>query len=219
VETGADLVAEAHHRVANSLSLLVALVRMQAQALAKASQPLSGAQVRLLLEGIAARIATISQLHRLLARVPGDGAMVNFGDHLAEVCRTLVSIVSTPQQPVHLELAAQNCRVAARQVQPLTLILCEIAVNALKHAHPEGGPLQLTVNCHHDAQGAFVMEARDDGVGLPAQFDAARDGGLGFRVIRSLSTQIGADLKIGNCAPGVCFRLQLPPAQGCEQSA
>ena len=55
-----DQVAEANHRIANSLALLVSMVRMQASSLKKKQEVLSNAEVRLLMEGVAARISTIS---------------------------------------------------------------------------------------------------------------------------------------------------------------
>ena len=57
-----DLLAEANHRVANSLALLGGLVRMQARAIGNNSSTYTNAEIRLLFDGIAARIATIGQL-------------------------------------------------------------------------------------------------------------------------------------------------------------
>ena len=67
---GKELLAEANHRVANSLALLGGLVRMQGRTLGKAENPPSSAELRLLFDGIAARITTIGQLHRMLAMMP-----------------------------------------------------------------------------------------------------------------------------------------------------
>jgi two-component sensor histidine kinase len=209
-DAAVDLMAETHHRVANSLTLLVSLVRMQAQAVGKSSSSLSSAEVRLMLEGIAARITTVSQLHRLLAHAPQGSHGVDFGPHLKEVCRTLVEIVSSPQQPICLTQMADNCRVATHQVQPLTMILCEILINSLKYAHPAGVPVHLSISCHCDSDGALVIEAADDGVGLPENFDTAQGGGLGFKVIRSLCSQIGAELEIDSNDLGLSFRIRLP---------
>lgn len=209
-EAPIDLVAETHHRVANSLTLLVSMVRMQAQSVGKSQAHLSGPEARLLLEGIAARISTVSQLHRLLAHAPLGGEWVDFGPHLKEVCHTLVGIVSSPHQPVCLTQTAENCRVATHQVQSLTMILCEILINSLKYAHPAGVPVYLTVSCHCDSGGTLVIEATDDGVGLPENFDTTQGGGLGFKVIRSLCSQIGAELEIDSSDLGLSFRIRLP---------
>lgn len=209
-EMAVDLVAEAHHRVANSLTLLVSLVRMQALSVGKSTTPLSGPEVRLLLEGVAARISTVSQLHRLLAHIPEGEDEVDFGPHLKQVCQNLVEIVSSPQRPIHLAQTLGDCPIAAHQVQPLTMMLCEIVINALKYAHPADLPVNLTLGCCCDDKGALVLEAGDDGVGLPENFNIASDGGLGFKVIRSLASQIGAQLQIDSNDLGLRFRIRLP---------
>src|SRR5580658_5287299 len=99
---GNDLVAEANHRAANSLALLGGLVRMQARAIGKSSQPYSNAEIRLLFDGVAARIATIGQLHRLLASIPAEGALP-LNAHLREICANLITAFSSEEQPVRIE--------------------------------------------------------------------------------------------------------------------
>src|ERR1700761_700848 len=118
-----DLVAEANHRAANSLALLGGLVRLQARAIGKSSQPYSNAEIRLLFDGVAARIATIGQLHRMLATIPGEGTIA-LNLHLREVCNNLVTAFSSDQQTVNIEFSGTDCLVLTKHVQPLTLIIC-----------------------------------------------------------------------------------------------
>jgi two-component sensor histidine kinase len=205
----ADIVAEANHRIANSLALLVSMVRMQAVSVKKNPAPFSNADVRLLLEGIAARINTIGQLHRILSHVPAEGA-VSLKPHLREVTDALVSALSSPEQQVRVDHAGDDCLVLMRQVQPIILIMCEIFINAMKYAHPAGVPLVMSVACRPGADGHLVISVSDDGVGLPDGFDARKSGGLGFRVMRSLAAEIGAELHIESTALGLTFRLMLP---------
>ena len=102
-----------------------------------------------------------------------------------------MSALSLPEQEVHFEYSGTECFVFTRHVEPLVLILCEIFLNAMKYAHPANVPLRMRVGCHGGSDGMLVVEAEDDGVGVPEDFDLEKDGGLGFRVIRSLVTQIG----------------------------
>src|ERR1700761_1717222 len=118
-----DLVAEANHRVANSLALLGGLVRMQARAVGKSPAPLSNAEIRLLFDGIAARIATIGQLHRMLASIPSEGT-IDLTAHLREVSASLVNAFSSEQQQIHIEHHGMDCLVLTKHVQPITLIVC-----------------------------------------------------------------------------------------------
>jgi two-component sensor histidine kinase len=204
-----DIVQEANHRIANSLTLLVSLVRMQAGSLAKRDRALTNAEARLMLEGVAARIGTISQLHRLLSHVPGDG-VTSLKPHLREVTDTLVSALSSTEQAITVTHSGDDCLVLVRQVQPIILILCEVFINAMKYAHPSGVPLAMSVDCMPVTDGRLIVTISDDGVGLPDGFEAHKSQGLGFRVMRSLAAEAGANLAIESGALGLCFRLILP---------
>lgn len=206
-----DLVAEANHRVANSLTLLGGLVRMQARAAGKAGQTLSNAEVRMLLDGVAARIATIGQLHRMLAHLNGEGS-VGLNTHINDVCGNLIAAFSSEQQPVRIDHSGPDCLILIKHVQPLTLIVCEIITNALKYAHPAGVPVHLSVRCEPHSDGTLELTVSDDGVGLPEGFDPGTDGGLGFQVIRALCGEIGASLDVHSDALGTTFRLTVPDA-------
>ena len=204
-----DLVAEANHRIANSLTLLVSMVRMQAASVRRNPAHMSPAEVRLMLEGIAARINTISQLHRLLSHVASDG-VTNLKPHLHDVTKALVDALSSEDQQVRVEHSGTDCMVLMRQVQPIILMLCEIFINAMKYAHPAGVPLVMALDCRATSDGRLVLTVSDDGVGLPEGFDPATNGGLGFRVMRSLAAEIGAEFQIETSNLGLSFRISLP---------
>jgi len=213
-----DLVAEANHRIANSLTLLVSMIRLQAAGLKRQGGSLSNADARLMLEGIAARVSTIGQLHRLLSHTAADG-VTDLKPHLKDVTDALVAALSSADQPVRVSHSGCACMVMVRHVQPIILILCEIFINAMKYAHPTGVPLQMTVDCHVTGDGRGLLSISDDGVGLPEGFDPAQ-GGLGFRVMRNLAAEIGADFAIQSSNLGLTFRLSLVQAvQAQEQRA
>ena len=206
-----DLAAEANHRIANSLTLLGGLVRMQAKAAGRAGTPYSNAEVRLMLDGIAARVATLGQLHRLLANISANGA-IPIDSHLREIGANLVHAFSSEEQPVSIHHSGRECLVLARHVQSITLILCEILTNAMKYAHPGGAPVKISLLCEASARGALVVTASDDGIGLPEGFDIVRDGGLGFQIIRALTAELGATLDVFSDNLGSTFRLSVPGA-------
>jgi two-component sensor histidine kinase len=206
-----DSLAEANHRVANSLALLGSLVRMQARAVGKLDKPPTNAELRMMFDGIAARIATVGQLHRMLAQMPTEGA-IPLGQHIKDVCAALVAAFSSEHQPIHITHSGSECLVLTRHVQPLTLIICEILTNAMKYAHPAGVPVYMTVVCDSKPDGTLFVSVSDDGIGLPEGFDIAKGGGLGFQVIRALASEIGAHLDVQSDNLGVTFNLTVPAA-------
>jgi two-component sensor histidine kinase len=206
-----DLAAEANHRVANSLSLLGGLVRMQARSVGRTSRSFSHAEVQLILDGMGARISTLGQLHRLLAHMPAEGVVV-LNHHLRDIGNNLVSAFSSEQRPVTVEHSGGDCLVPTKYVQPVTLILCEILTNALKYSHPSGVAVKISLLCEASVDGALQITISDDGIGLPEGFDTAKDGGLGFQIIRMLTSELGGTLDVFSDSLGSTFRLSVPQA-------
>lgn len=206
-----DLVAEANHRVANSLTLLGSLVRMQARAVGKAGIPHTNAEVRMMFDGIAARIATVGQIHRLLAHMPSEGTIA-LNAHLREICSALINAFSSEQQEVRIVHHGMDCQILTKYVQPLTLIICEVLTNAIKYSHPAGVPVDLELTCEARDDGTLTIALSDDGIGLPEGFNPSRDGGIGFQIIRALSADMGAGLVIQSDNLGVTFSLTIPSA-------
>jgi two-component sensor histidine kinase len=199
--------AEAHHRIANSLALLASLV--QAQARAGLEPVIPASRMRLVLGTIATRINAVARVHRFLSQAPQEGA-APLGPYLDAVCRDMVAAFSSPQRPVSVCHSGGGGQVAVRHIHAVVLMVCEIFINAMKYAHPDGAPLVLAIDCRDGCDGRLLLSIRDDGIGLPDGFDPARDGGLGFRVIRGLAGELGADLGIESSPLGLSFRLSLP---------
>ncbi|MBN9588545.1 MAG: sensor histidine kinase [Alphaproteobacteria bacterium] len=204
-----DPAAEAHHRIANSLTLLVSMVRMKATSIARQPDPPSTAEVRLLLDGIGARINTIAHLHRLLSHAPFEGE-TELLPHLKEVTDALVSALASPEQQVQVIHSGQGAMVRTRQVQPLVLILCEVFINAMKYARPDGGQVILCVECGPGVDGRLRVSVSDNGGGLPDGLDPRTASGLGFRVMRSLAAEIDAELHFESSPRGFGVHLALP---------
>ena len=204
-----DLVAEANHRIANNLAVLVSMVRMQAATVKKKADGLSNAEVRHLLDGIAARITMVSQLHRIISQEGGDG-VISLKPHLHSVTDALVAALSSSEQAVKVVHTGGDCMVQMRHVQPVVLMLCEAFINAMKYAHPTGVPLIMLVDCSFCGDGRLVLTVSDDGVGLPEGLDPDQSDGMGFKVMRRLAAEVGGELQILSTHLGLSCRISLP---------
>ena len=203
----ATLSAEADHRIGNNLALVGALLRLQANDLATRSKPLPAEEVRGLLTETAARIEAVGRLHRLLA--DADGSWVDFSEYVRAVITSIVASTTAPGRATISFDLAPSCPLDAVQVMPLGLIVGEVVSNAIKYSHPAGLAPLISVGCDYGPTG-LVLTIADDGVGLPDGFDPQTDGGLGFRLIRSLAAQIGAATRFDSNPLGLRFRLTLP---------
>lgn len=205
------LVREANHRFANHLTLIVSAVNRQLAALKQSkAETIPRAEVRAMLEELAGSIYSIANLNRLLAQTPLADSV-----DLEELLRlTAHNIISSLGLGRRMDL---NCAFAGDLQIPhdvartILLIAIEIMMNALKHARPTGQRVRLDLSCRRKDGGSLLLSIGDDGVGLPAGFDAERDGGTGFKVIRMLAHSLGRfDIASGF---GVAFRLEVPASR------
>ncbi len=199
------LAREANHRIANHLSILAGLIQCQLRALEAGDRP----DPRALLREVMAKIVSMGEFHRRLAEEPGEDE-IELGNYLIRISGAIRTML--PRERVNTVFHLDNhCYVPPAAAHCFGLILGEITMNAIKHAHPAGLPVVLSVSCSCD-EGRLDIEIGDDGVGLPERFDPARDGGAGFQIIAALAQSADARLAIDSDDLGLSFRFTLPRA-------
>ena len=197
---------EANHRIANHLAIAAGMVSTQISALRQGPPMLERETAEQMLRDTANRIHGIARLHRRLMREPGTG-LIEISEFLIETIRQFASALSLGDRLSIRHSLASGCVLHAGRAHTLTLIVGEIVLNAAKHAHPTGVPIEMNVVCVSSGNGTITVEICDDGIGLPEGFDATKDGGFGFGLIRNLAHSIGATLHIESDELGLCFRM------------
>ena len=200
----ADLLIEANHRVANSFAAVAAIVRLHARDEGQVLKLRSPKEVRDLLEDIAARIETAAHLHRALTRT-GPSARIDVSIHLRSIAEGLLGSCAIDPGEMTYCLDA-HCAMPSDRALAVAMIVTELITNSLKYAHPAGLPGRRELGCRPTDDGLLIYFA-DDGVGLPEGLDPQTASSLGFRIIRSLAGQIGAELRY--LEPGIGVRTEL----------
>lgn len=198
LEHQALLTREMSHRVKNSLTSVVGLLRVQARS--AQSQDVKNA-----LEDASLRVSTIAQVHDHLWRSSHVG-FVELADFMSELCKKLKSTMDGHALHCH----ADPMLVSADHAIPLGLLINELATNAVKYAYP-GGAGKIEINAR-EVDGHLQVEVSDQGIGLPDGFDIdqPRDS-LGFKVITGLVRQLQGNLTVASNDPtGARFLLNLP---------
>jgi two-component sensor histidine kinase len=198
LEHQALLTREMSHRVKNSLTSVVGLLRVQARS--AQSQDVKNA-----LEDASLRVATIAQVHDHLWRSSHVG-FVELADFMTELCKKLKS--TTDGHTLHCH--ADPMLISADHAIPLGLLINEFVTNAVKYAYP-GGAGKIEINAR-EVDGHLHVEVSDQGIGLPDGFDIDQPrNSLGFKVITGLLRQLQGNLTIASGDPtGARFLLNLP---------
>jgi two-component sensor histidine kinase len=180
------LLKEIYHRVKNNLQVVVSLLALQ-------SRNAGHAAARNALNEGAQRIKSMALVHEQLYQ-SGDLTSIAFADYARQLLYHIVEGQGEAGARVTLSSEIAPVDLGIETAVPLGLIVNELVTNAYKHAFPEGrrGSICLRLQALEDSQ--LELSVVDDGVGLPADFDAARAGSLGLRLVLSLSEQLGASL-------------------------
>ncbi|MDH7973464.1 histidine kinase dimerization/phosphoacceptor domain -containing protein [Sphingomonas sp. AR_OL41] len=190
----AALLSEVNHRVANSLQLVTAMVRLQASAL-------DDPAARAALEDTQRRIDAIGQVHRRLY-TSENVEQVDMADYLGALVGELGEAWSTEAAPRRLSLDAETILLPTDRAVSLGVIVTELVSNACKYAYVDAMGGEVRVALHRDGTQHFKLVVEDDGVGM--KVDApARGTGVGTKLIRAMGQSLQAAIEYDSGHRGV----------------
>jgi two-component system, sensor histidine kinase PdtaS len=132
--------------------------------------------------------------------------MLDLGAYLSDICRDLREAV--PDCEVFVS-AAEGVQIATDTAIPIARIVNEahLEFSEICLSRPE---LPGMANLTRPQEDTIIVSVRDEGVGLPPDFDITSGKRLGMRVVAALSQQIKADLQVQRRTPGAEFLLTIP---------
>jgi two-component sensor histidine kinase len=192
------LVKEVDHRINNSLQLVTTMLHLQAAGTASAD-------VRHELREASSRIGAIARAHQ---RLYGSAQieMIDLGAYLSDICHDLCEAV--PDCEVFVS-AIEGFQIATDTAIPIAIIVNELILNSAKYAYP-GRSCRAWLTLTHPREDTIIVSVRDEGVGLPPDFDITPGKRLGMRIVGALSQQIKADVQVQRRTPGAEFLLTIP---------
>jgi two-component sensor histidine kinase len=186
------LFREIHHRVKNNLQSVGSLLQMQ---------PIP----KEIKANMGQRIAAMSAVHEHIYRT-GNFSTVLANEYLA----TLIENIRAGAGPnVRVVEQLETIAVDKDAATPLGLILNEVVSNAFKHAFPGGREGTITVRMEREGPDRARLTVEDNGDGFDP---AAPVKGIGQRLIKALTLQIGGTSEMTTGPNGSRFTLVFPTA-------
>lgn len=187
------LLQEVRHRVANSLQIIASVLLQNAR-------KTRSDETRGHLKDAHNRVMSVAALERLLSASAEGEEDVRVHDYLRRLCDTIGASMIADSDEISLTVADGDDLVPARVSVSLGLIVTELAINALKHAFPEGRRGRIVVG--YQSRGPnWTLTVRDDGVGMPNDPALVRTG-LGTSIVEALARQLQAAVEIAPGDPG-----------------
>jgi two-component sensor histidine kinase len=180
-------IREIHHRVKNNLQTVAALLRLQAR---RMTEPAA----RAALEESVRRVASIAVVHETLAGSREDVVDV---DQVLDQVMPMLGDLTSIGPAARTRRSGSFGELPAATATPLVLAVTELLHNAAEHAFPEGEPGVIELVAERTGDD-LVVRVRDDGRGLPAEFDPSAGQGLGLQIVRTLVvSELGGSLSMG----------------------
>jgi two-component sensor histidine kinase len=86
----------------------------------------------------------------------------------------------------------------------------ELITNAVKYAYQYSQSGMIWVRVGRGADDTIVLSVRDEGQGLPANFELGSAPGLGMRILSAFSRQLNATVEVRRLDPGTEFVVTAP---------
>jgi two-component sensor histidine kinase len=192
------LLKEVNHRVNNSLQIVAAMLHLQS------AQTVS-ADVRHELREASSRITAIARAHQRLYSSDQIGSL-ELGTYLTQVCEDINASVPSCEIDVSAE---RGIIVPTDRAVTIVLLVNELVTNAIKHAYPRA-QCRLWVSLSGGGEGTISITVRDEGVGLPANFELEGGRRLGMRLVTAFTEQLKGKLQVIRREPGTEFVVTIP---------
>ncbi len=183
------LLQEVHHRVKNNLQIISSILNLQASYI-KDENALK------ILKESQNRITSMSFIHESLY-MNEDIRYIDFGYYIKNLTANLIQSYSITPGQIELVSEVGDIQLSLDQAIPCGLILNELISNALKYAFPDNIKGRITLVIKEKEEKVFI-ELRDNGIGIPSDFDIEKSESLGLQLVFILVEQLDGNIKIEN---------------------
>ena len=199
-ERAEALLAEVNHRVANSLQLVAALVKLQSNAVKDPAAKDALAETQ-------ARIYAVSRVHKSLYN-SGDVRFVALDEYARGILDHLETSMRAEGHTASLRHEIEPIKLPTDASVNLGVVLTEWVTNAFKYAYPDQ-PGEIRVRLARIEGGKAELVVEDDGVGR-SDAAPAKGTGVGTRIVNVMAGSLQGQIDYLPRRPGTAARLVFP---------
>lgn len=183
-----DLLLDAiHDRVRNNLTMVLALLELQL----KGEEEKSNEEI---LKDSHSRIRSMALIHETMVQSESF-EKVNLKRFAIKLSNRIQKSFQDRDQDIEVSMNADDVLVHIDRAVPVAMILNELMVNAFMHGFTDLKKGVVFVNLHENSEN-LILEVRDNGRSLPADFEEKTKQTLGFKLIRTLVKQLQGEYQV-----------------------
>jgi PAS domain S-box-containing protein len=191
------LLREIHHRVKNNLQIILSLISLQ-------SRNIKDPHLLDTMGYFQNRIMAMAHVHERMFRAEDIS-----GIDLSEICTflgtSLFASYNVDPQHIRLNVEMKDLKVTLDSAIPISLIINELISNSIRHGFPTGNPGEIFIAIQREDHTLTIL-FKDNGAGIPQDFDWRNARSLGLRLVISLVEQLSGTIELDRSA-GTAFTI------------
>ena len=178
---------EIHHRVKNNLQVISSMLDLQSQSLNDEKA------TAIIKEGIQ-RVQSMAFIHQNLYQGNAVNS-VNMHEYIKMLSNHLFQTYNIRTDKIQFHTQIEDLKLHTDTAIPLGMILNELISNSLKYAftQQESGDIWVTMK---KTDNELLLQVKDNGVGLPDDFDPENSSSFGYEIIKAFSQKLKARMNI-----------------------
>ena len=178
LEKSSTLVREIHHRVKNNLQIIASLLNLQ-------GRRTQDDTLRAAIENSIRRIMSIALVHETLCEK--NAGHVDAATLVQSLSKLVIQEMTGTDQEVQVLIEGTPVlMLSSQQATNLALIVNELLNNALRHGIEGMAKGEIRISLAEE-NGNVLLSVRDNGKGLPENFDMKKHKGLGLQLILTIA--------------------------------
>lgn len=173
------LLKEVHHRVKNNFQIVSSLLELQ-------TKGIEDEQALKLAEEGRSRVKSMALIHQKLYQ--NEDLLIDFDTYVQSLVKDISTMYSRDKNP-KIDVDIPNFKFDIDTAIPLGLIINELLTNTFKYGFDASNP-ELNIQLKKMDDDDYVLKIKDNGQGLPDEFDFQTARSLGLRLVRRLSKQL-----------------------------
>ena len=178
-----DLLKELQHRAKNSFNMISSMISLTAES-SKSDD------TKTALNEVGSRIKAVSEMYDLLYATDSVTEV-----QLDEYINKVVSSLSIASENITLKKDCEAIIIPVKKAISIGIIVTELITNSIKHAFSKNRKGIISLSLKKTSTGA-VIEIKDNGKGLPDEFDITALDSMGLTLVNVLVKQIDGSFKI-----------------------
>jgi len=195
-----NLLKEIHHRVKNNLNIIIGLLELQ-------SQNIEDWSVKEMFRESINRVRTMAIIHEYLYRSDNQSS-IDLSVYVESLIDNLLSVYADNRKELMVNYVLDNILVEVDIAIPIGLIVNEIITNSIKHAFADRQKGSIDINIERKSNFISVI-IKDDGIGIPVNFDMDSNNTLGVQLIKLLVGQLEGKVNITR-EEGTKVQIEIP---------